>query len=145
MAGNANSGRNATFHLSEKELEEKFEQYRKDLAENKFARASWAHFCFYIGTTEDRLKEFIQEYSEKPESAYYRRAWALRGYLQFFRGELCSSESWNGQQSNKAKLLLGQDHGDGIVYRDKDEKQTGPVEVRISFGGQDKRAKDAAK
>ena len=145
MAGNSNSGRNPTFHLSEKDLAEKFEQYKRDLENKKFARASVAHFCFYIGTTEDKLKEFIQEYSERPESAYYRRAWALRGYLQFFRGELCSSESWNGQQSSKAQLLLGQDYGDGIVYKSKDEKQTGPVEIKISFGGDDPRAKNACK
>ena len=95
--------------------------------------------------TEDRLKDFIREYSEKPESAYYRRAWQLRGYLQFFRGELCSAKSWDGQQSSKAAMLLGQDYGDGIVYKSKDDKQSGPVEVKISFGGDDKRAKEAAK
>ena len=145
MAGNEKSGRLPTFHLSEKELTEKFEQYRADLEAGKIARASVAHFCFYIGMTEDRLKDFIREYSEKPESAYYRRAWQLRGYLQFFRGELCSAKSWDGQQSSKAAMLLGQDYGDGIVYKSKDDKQSGPVEVKISFGGDDKRAKEAAK
>ena len=145
MAGNENSGRLPNFHLSEKELAEKFELYRKDLENGKIARASVLHFCFYIGMTEDRLKTFIQEYSEDPKSAYYRRAWQLRGYLQFFRGELCSAKAWDGQQSSKAAMLLGQDYGDGIVYKSKEAKQNGPVEVKISFGGDDKRAKEAAK
>ncbi len=145
MPGNENSGRNKVFHLSERELEEKFNAYLEDLNNGAFARASVAHFCFYIGTTEDQLKSFVQEYSEKAESAYYRRAWMLRGYLQFFRGQLCSAKSWDGQQSSKAQLLLAQDYGDGIVYKSKDDKQTGPVEVKISFGGDDPRAKKAAK
>ena len=145
MAGNGNSGRNPTFHLSEKQLAEKFEEYRKDLDSGKFARGSVPHFCFYIGTTEDRLREFIREYSEKPESAYYRRAWQLRGYLQFFRGELCSAKSWDGQQSSKAQTLLDQDFGDGITYKTKGDKQGGKVEVVIKFGNGDDRAKDAAK
>ena len=145
MAGNENSGRNKVFSLSEKELEAKFDKYKSDLEAGAFARASVAHFCFEIGTTEDQLKWFIQEYSEKPESAYYRRAWMLRGYLQFFRGQLCSAKSWDGQQSSKAQLLLSQDYGDGIVYKAKDDKQTGPVEGKISFGSGDPRSKEASK
>lgn len=145
MAGNGNSGRNKVFHLSEIDLEKNFNKYIEDLNNGVFARASVAHFCFYIGTTEDQLKTFIQEYSDKVESAYYRRAWMLRGYLQFFRGQLCSAKSWDGQQSSKAQLLLAQDYGDGIVYKSKDGNQAGPVEVKISFGGSDSRAKEAAK
>jgi len=144
MAGNTNSGRIPEFHLSEKELETLIDQYKADLDQKKFARASWAHFIDYIGTTEDKVKEFIQKYSDKPESAYWRRARMLRGVLQFIRGQLCSAEAWNGQMSGWAKMLISQDYGDGIAYKSK-ETDSGPVEVKISFGGNDKRARDAAK
>ena len=36
MAGNEKSGRNPTFHLSEKELEEKINRYKKDLNNGEF-------------------------------------------------------------------------------------------------------------
>jgi hypothetical protein len=40
---------------------------------------------------------------------------------------------------------MKQDHGDGVRYSDQDGKQGGPVEVKISFGGNDPRAKKAGK
>lgn len=144
MAGNENSGRNPAFPLTEKELAEKFEQYKLDLQEGKFARASWPHFVSYIGCLEDELFQFIQQYSDEPKSAYYRRARALRGVSQYIRGQTCSAKEWNGQMTAFAKLLLGQDIGDGITYKDK-EGNTGPVVVNVLMGGNDPRAKEAAK
>jgi hypothetical protein len=61
------------------------------------------------------------------------------------RGQYMSAPGWNGQLTSRAIFALKQDIGDGVKWSDQDTKQTGPVEVRISFGGQDKRAKDAAK
>ena len=52
MAGNANSGRNATFHLSEKELLKAIDRYKLDLQNGEFARASWPHFAAYLDSTE---------------------------------------------------------------------------------------------
>ena len=68
----------------------------------------------------------------------------LRGVLQFIRGEIFSSKAWTGQQAQLAKLHGAKDFGDGIVYKEKDGT-AGPAEVRILFGGQDERAKEAAK
>ena len=139
------AGRKQVFPLSELELEEKIQSYKKDLSDGLFARASWAHFVDYIGMTEDRLRQFIREYSQKPESSYYHRAMLLRGVLQFMRGQLCSAESWSGPMSSRAQMLMAQDYGDGIVYRGKEEPMQQPQQLLVCFGGDDPRGKDAAK
>lgn len=144
MAGNSNSGRNPTFHLSEKELDAKIIQYKKDLEEGVFARASWPHFAAYLDSTEQDLARVIEAGAEK-SSAYNGRAEALKKMATWVRGQYMSAPGWNGQLTSRAIFALKQDIGDGVKWSDQDAKQTGPVEVRISFGGDDKRAKDAAK
>lgn len=144
MAGNKRSGRDVIFPYSEEQLEGKFTQYLEDLKNGEFARASVPHFCFYIGITEDVLRGFVRDYSEKPESAYYRRALQCKGYLQFFRGQLFSSSDWSGQLSSRAQMLLEQDFGDGIVYKAKD-KTPPKTEMLIRFAEGDARAELAGK
>ncbi len=144
MAGNSNSGRTPVFELSEKELASKIQQYKQDLEDGCFARASWPHFASYIGCLEDELREFIAEYSDKKESAYYRRARMLREVLQFIRGEIFSSKAWTGQQAQLAKLHGAKDYGDGIVYKEK-ESGNGPSSISILFGDGDPRSAEAAK
>ena len=61
------------------------------------------------------------------------------------RGQYMSAPGWNGQLTSRAIFALKQDIGDGVKWSDQDAKQTGPVEVKISFGGDDPRAKKAAK
>ena len=144
MAGSANSGRNATFHLSEKELLKAIDQYKLDLQNGEFARASWPHFAAYLDSTEQELAKVIEAGADKG-SAYNGRAEALKKMATWVRGQYMSAPGWNGQLTSRAIFALKQDIGDGVKWSDQDAKQTGPVEVRISFGGQDKRAKDAAK
>ena len=144
MAGNSNSGRNPTFHLSEKELDAKITQYKQDLSDGVFTRASWPHFAAYLDSTEAELAEVIEQGGKK-ESAYRGRAEALKKMATWVRGQYMSAPGWNGQLTSRAIFALKQDIGDGVKWSDQDAKQTGPVEVRISFGGDDKRAKDAAK
>ena len=72
MAGNGNSGRNPTFHLSEKELSQKITKYKMDLEEGKFARASWPHFAAYLDSTEAELAEVMKQ-GESKGSAYWGR------------------------------------------------------------------------
>ena len=144
MAGNGNSGRNPTFHLSEKELGQKITQYKVDLENGKFARASWPHFAAYLDSTEAELAEVIKQ-GESKSSAYWGRGEMLKKMLTWVRGQMMSAQGWNGQLTSRAIFALKQDHGDGVKWTDQDAKQTGPVEVRISFGGDDPRAKQAAK
>lgn len=86
MAGNGNSGRIPTFHLSEKELSAKIEQYKMDLNDGKFARASWPHFAAYLDSTEADLALVIEQGSSK-ESAYRGRAEALKKMATWVRGQ----------------------------------------------------------
>lgn len=144
MAGNGNSGRNPTFHLSEKQLEAKIKQYKLDLENGEFARASWPHFAAYLDSTEQDLADVIKQ-GAASNSAYKGRAELLKKMLTWTRGQMMSAKEWNGQLTSRAIFALKQDHGDGVKWTDQESRQNGPVEVRILLGGDDPRAKDAAK
>lgn len=144
MAGNGNSGRNPTFHLSEKELAEKIKQYKESFQQNDDYKPSWQHFAAYLDCTERDLAE-IMSLDGKRESAYCGRARMLKKMATWIRGEIVSSKKWGGPSSGKGCFALKQDVGDGVKWTDQESKQTGPVEVKILLGGNDPRAKDAAK
>lgn len=144
MAGNEKSGRNPTFHLSEEQLNQKIETYKQELKDGVFARASWPHFAAYLDSTEAELAEVIEQ-GAKRESAYWGRGKALKKMATWVRGQYMSASGWNGQLTSRAIFALKQDIGDGVKWTDQDAKQTGPVEVQVSFGGGDPRAKKAAK
>ena len=145
MAGNANSGRNPTFHLSEKELEAKIEQYKLDLENGNFGRASWPHFAAYLDSTESDLSEVMALDGNKTR-AYCGRARMLKKMATWMRGQYASATGWSAPAvSSKAMFALKQDVGDGVKWSDQEGKQTGPVKIEISFGGDDPRAKKAAK
>lgn len=142
MAGNSNSGRKAEFHLTEKELEGKIRQYKEDLENGCFARASWPHFAAYLDSTEAELADVMKLGASS--AAYKGRGEMLKKMLCWVRGQMMSAQGWNGQLTSRAIFALKQDHGDGVKWSDQDTK-TGPVEVKISFGGGDPRAGKAAK
>lgn len=144
MAGNEKSGRNPQFPLSEKELQSKIDDYKRDLEAGKFARASWPHFAAYLDSTEAELA-LVMKSGEGKDSAYRKRAEMLKKMLTWVRGQMMSAQGWNGQLTSRAIFALKQDHGDGVKWTDQDSKQTGPVEVRVSFGGGDARGKNAGK
>lgn len=144
MAGNANSGRLPTFHLSENELADRIEWYKEDLQNGIFARASWPHFAAFLDSTEEELAEVIK-YADNATSAYNGRAKMLKKMATWVRGQYMSAQGWNGQLTSRAIFALKQDIGDGVKWSDTDNQPKGPVEVKISFGGDDKRAKEAAK
>lgn len=143
MAGNADSGRVLAFRLSEKELDQKIEEYKTRVDSEEIPRASWANFCSFLGYTEAEVAEVVSRGSEV-KGAYYDRAVALKRMMTWVRGQLASGRGWNGQNQSRAIFLMKQDHGDGVRYSDIDAKQTGPVEVKISFGGGDPRGKKAS-
>jgi hypothetical protein len=145
MAGNANSGRNPAFHLSEAELEKKINEYREAYKAGEFARMSAPHFFSFIGCLQREASEFIKTYSEDQKNTYYKRARMLEGMLQEIQGEIFSSHSWSNQQAGLAKIHLSKDHGDGSTYTEKEAKGSGKTELVVLFGNGDERAKDAAK
>lgn len=144
LAGNKDSGRVLAFKMSEKELKAAIEQYKLDAENGKFPRASWPHFCARLGYTEGEVAEVIQRGGEVV-GAYSERAVLLQRMLTWIRGEMLSGAGWSGQNQTKAIFALKQNHGDGVAYADGNGKQSGPVEVKISFGGNDARAKKAGK
>jgi hypothetical protein len=144
MAGNSGSGNVLAFKLSDKQLEEAITNYKADLEAEKFHRASWPHFCSILGYTEAQVQEVITR-GDEVKAAYYERAQMLKRMITWIRGQMLSGAGWSGQNQTKAIFALKQDHGDGVRYSDQDAKQTGPVEVKISFGGADPRAKKASK
>ena len=144
MAGNQDSGRVLAFKLSDKELARKIEEYKGLVNAEEIPRASWANFCAFLGYTEAEVAEVVTRGIEV-KGAYYERAVSLKRMMTWVRGQLSSGKGWNGQNQSRAIFLMKQDHGDGVRYTDQDAKNTGPVEVKISFGGADPRAKKAGK
>ena len=144
MAGNQDSGRVLAFKLSDKELDRKIEEYKALVNAEEIPRASWANFCAFLGYTEAEVAEVVTRGIEV-KGAYYERAVSLKRMMTWVRGQLSSGKGWNGQNQSRAIFLMKQDHGDGVRYTDQDAKNTGPVEVKISFGGNDPRSKKAGK
>lgn len=144
MAGNQDSGRVLAFKLSDKELDSRIAEYKRRVDAEEIPRASWANFCAFLGYTEAEVAEVVTRGVEV-KGAYYDRAVALKRMMTWVRGQLSSGKGWNGQNQSRAIFLMKQDHGDGVRYTDQDAKNTGPVEVKISFGGNDPRAKKAGK
>lgn len=145
MAGNANSGRNATFHLSEKELAEKINAYRAAYKAEEFEHMSAPHFYTFIGCLEREAVAFIETYREDTKSIYYRRARMLEVFLQEITGEILSSGRWRAHQVPLARMHLEKNHGDGGAYKEPNAKQNGPSQIEIVFAKGDPRAEDAAK
>lgn len=144
MAGNQDSGRVLAFKLSEKELNEKIMEYKQLVDSEQIPRASWANFCAFLGYTEAEVAEVVTR-GEEVKGAYWERAVALKRMMTWVRGQLSSGRGWNGQNQSRAIFLMKQDHGDGVRYSDADDKPKGPLEVRVTFGGNDPRAKKASK
>lgn len=144
MAGNQDSGRVLAFKLSDKELDLKIEEYKQKVNDEEIPRASWANFCAFLGYTEAEVAEVVTRGIEV-KGAYYERAVSLKRMMTWVRGQLSSGKGWNGQNQSRAIFLMKQDHGDGVRYTDQDAKNSGPVEVKISFGGNDPRSKKAGK
>ena len=130
--------------MSEAELAKYIEKYKDDVQNGLIIRASWPHFCATLDCTEADLAE-IMAIDEGSQSAYIGRGRLLKKMLTWCRGQMLSAPGWNGQMTARAIFALKQDHGDGVVYRDKDNGGGGPVEVKVLFGGDDPRAKKAAK
>lgn len=144
MPGNENSGAGIPFKMSEKELNLAIDQYKKDLENEKFPRASWPHFCAVLGYTEAEVKECMDR-GEKRESAYYGRAVTLKKMATWVRGQMLSGAGWSGQNQTKAIFALKQDVGDGVSYADKDTGTQTPIRIDLRFGGADPRGKKAGK
>ena len=113
------------FEMKQGELVRRIEAYKTALAAGEFARASWPHLAAWLDTTEEALSQVLRETAT------------------WLRGQILSSEGWSGPNSSKGVFLLRQDVGDGIRYSDRPEPDTGPVEIKVTFGAGDERGEEA--
>ena len=144
MAGNENSGRNPSFSMSEKELGEHIKRYKNIVETGEVARASWPHFCSTLDCTEQEIAE-VMAMADVAGSAYKGRGKLLKKMATWMRGQMMSAQGWNGQMTARAIFALKQDMGDGVKWTDKDTGGGSPSEIKVVFGGDDPRAKNASK
>lgn len=147
MAGNKSSGNVLPFKMDVNTLEKAVNQYKTDMNDGKFCRASWPHFCAYLGYTEQEVQEVIER-GEDVKSAYHDRNIVLKRMLTWIRGEMLSGTGWSGQNQTKAIFALQQDYGDGTKYANNHmnrDKGPGKVVFNVSFGDGDARGRKAAK
>ena len=146
MAGNTSSGNVLVFRMTEEQLAKAIEQYKIDLENGKFQRASWPHFCARLGYTEQDVQEVIKR-GDEVRGAYYERAQMLKRMLTWIRGEMLSGAGWGGQSQTKAIFALQQDYGDGLQYVNNRGTAAGGgnIRVELGFGGGDPRGKKAGK
>ena len=146
MAGNTSSGNVLVFRMTEEQLEKAIDQYKIDLENGKFQRASWPHFCARLGYTEQEVQDVIKR-GDEVKGAYYERAQMLKRMLTWIRGEMLSGAGWGGQSQTKAIFALQQDYGDGMQYVNNRGNGVGGgnIRVELGFGGGDPRGKKAGK
>jgi len=125
------------FEMKQGELVRRIEAYKTALAAGEFARASWPHLAAWLDTTEEALSQVLRDGPDTP------RGRLLRKTATWLRGQILSSEGWSGPNSSKGVFLLRQDVGDGIRYSDRPEPDTGPVEIKVTFGAGDERGEEA--
>ena len=134
------------FKMTDKELESAINQYKTDLNDGKFERASWPHFCAFLGYTEDEVREVVDRATDC-SSVYWKRAVMLRRMSTWVRGQLLSGPGWSGQNQSRAVFALQQPMADGSRYanfRSSTDGNAAPSMV-VSFGGGDDRARKARK
>jgi hypothetical protein len=146
MAGNTSSGNVLVFRMTEEQLGKAIEQYKIDLDNGKFQRASWPHFCARLGYTEQEVQDVIKR-GDEVKGAYFERAQMLKRMLTWIRGEMLSGAGWGGQSQTKAIFALQQDYGDGLQYVNNRGTAAGggAIRVELGFGGGDPRGKKAGK
>lgn len=144
VAGNGNSGGIIAFKLSEKEFDKKIEEYKSGVYDGTVPTPCPSDFYTFLGYSTEDMRELIG-YRDNATSAYSNRAKAAKKMLDWCKNQLVTHPAWSGKNLTKAIFLLKQDWGDGQTYRDQDAKATGPAQVNIKFGGDDKRAARARK
>jgi len=148
MAVSDNSGKIPGFTIKDKELQEKIEIYKARTEIGEIPLPSWPDFCSFLGIGDDVLEEVMERgltKKEDGESAYYQRALMLKNMGHWCEAQLVSNPNWGGKMAVKAMFLLKQGFGRSRKYVDEKSGKKESVKVELSFGGNDARAKKAAK
>ena len=134
MAGNEKSGNVIAFRMTESELVQKIEQFRKEYGEGEKGMVTWDRFCAFLGYSAEEVKECYQKGLVKG-SAYSGRSKLLERFLTECRAMMVAT----CDTAAKLNKLVDVD-----PLRDKEQQGNEKV-FRIEFGNGDKRAEDARK
>ena len=147
MADSDNLGKIPGFTITDKELSEKIELYKTRTESGDIPLPSWPDFCSFLGICDDVLDEVMERGLKKKEfeSAYYSRAMMLKNMGHWCEAQLVSNPNWGGKMAVKAMFLLKQGFGRSRKYTDEKNGKKEALKVELSFGGNDSRAKKAAK
>ena len=149
MAKVDNSGKIVGFTMTEAELYEKIETYKKRVDAGLVELPFWTDFREFLGIRQDVLDAVMQRgYFDEgaKESAYYQRALLLKSMGETCENYLVTHPNWGGRNAVKSMMLLKQGLGWTKKYIDeKSAKPEGPSKLNISFGGGDPRGKKATK
>lgn len=148
MAETDNLGKIPGFTITDKELQAKIDLYKARTDSGEIPLPSWPDFCSFLGITDDVLDEVMErglQKKENGESAYYGRATQLKNMGLWCEAQLVSNPNWGGKMAVKAMFLLKQGFGRSRKYADEKTGKKEALKVELSFGGNDARAKKAAK
>ena len=135
VAGNENSGNALPFRMTEEELRNRIESFRREYGRGQHGMVSWPQFCDYLGYSEADVRDcYIRGCEGK--NAYNGRAKLLEKFRTAVKGMTLATS--NKQQQLATKEM----QTDYLAPPGQEEK---PPEVRIVFGTGDERWIDAMK
>ena len=132
--------------LTDEELNDKIARYKTMTEAGAIELPSWSDFVSRAGMTEAVCAEVMERGAEGPYSAYYNRARALGDFWQWCRGQYISNPAWSATAARCQKALAMYRMTPGGDERARPAAagaKSGPSELVITFGANDKRAKDA--
>lgn len=136
------------FSMDEKELNSKINDYKQMTADGTIELPSWSDFCSRAGITEAIAAEVMERAEDGPTSAYYERGRALSLLWQWCRAQYMSAPGWSATAARCTKALALYRMlpcGDERARPSAVQGKAGVKELVISFGANDKRAKEAGK
>lgn len=125
MAGNANSGNGIAFRLSEKQLQEKMEKFRKEFGKGQNGMVTWELFCGFLGYSVDEVRECVAR-GEERQCAYTERGKMLRRFYDEVRAMMfVTADQRQTLATNLAKVNL---------LDPPEAKDNSPRQIVVMFG-----------
>ena len=134
MAGNEKSGNVIAFRMTESELKQRIEDFRKEYGQGQHGMVTWDRFCAFLGYSAEEVKECYQKGLAKG-SAYGGRSKLLEKFLTECKAmmvETCDTAA-------KLNKLI-----DVNPLKDEEAQDNRKV-YEFRFGNGDKRSEQARK
>lgn len=139
-------GRVAGCDLTDEQLNDQIARYKTMTEAGAIELPSWSDFVARAGLTEAVCAEVMERGADGPYSAYYTRARALGDFWQWCRGQYMSNPAWSATAARCQKALAMYRMTPGGEERARPAAtaaKSGPSELVITFGGNDRRAREA--